>query len=256
MRKLFTSIIIVGMTLLNIKAITAFENNMLNNKGIYISDQDYERLINLGFTDNEILNLDEDLYEQNKNLTGEIISQPMKSDLIELYASMSGKVETEYKLMNTTIIKLSNGNYRYKVNLNWKKMPATRSYDIIAIGINSANVNIVSGVTSLQSYEGIDGIKYTSSSSYSGKTTTGGFAVFQLPTISISSLETYLYFEVSLKSSSVRTLNAYGDYSHAQSKISLTNSKSFSVDKTGITLSTSIKNYYDSINIAKAVYEF
>lgn len=47
-------------------------------------------------------------------------------------------VETTYKKLTTTITHLSNGRYRFKNDLVWKKMPANRSYDVFVIGTNNA----------------------------------------------------------------------------------------------------------------------
>lgn len=57
----------------------------------------------------------------------------MTPSLGEISLNGSGYTETNYKKMTTTILK--NGTkYKYQVLLNWKLLPATRSYDIIGIG--------------------------------------------------------------------------------------------------------------------------
>ncbi|WP_062352684.1 hypothetical protein [Bacillus kwashiorkori] len=46
---------------------------IVNNHHISISAEDYERLLGLGFLDNEIMNMDLEEYELNENLTGELL---------------------------------------------------------------------------------------------------------------------------------------------------------------------------------------
>lgn len=45
-------------------------------------------------------------------------------------------ITTSSKKMITTIISINNC-YRYKVSLEWTKIPSTRSYDIIGLGIDN-----------------------------------------------------------------------------------------------------------------------
>ncbi len=54
-------------------------------------------------------------------------------------------ISTEYKKLTTQIIKLSNGRYRFRNDLTWKKMPSNRSYDLSAIALNNAIAEPVSG---------------------------------------------------------------------------------------------------------------
>ncbi|MFP3442825.1 hypothetical protein R0K18_34325, partial [Pantoea sp. SIMBA_133] len=48
----------------------------------------------------------------------------------------SDKTYTSYKTMTTTIITLSNRNWRLKTHVYWDRIPKTRSYDVIGTGIN------------------------------------------------------------------------------------------------------------------------
>lgn len=50
-------------------------DNVLNNNNILITGTEYQNLLNLGFTENEILNMTLDEYEMNKNLRGTIVAQ-------------------------------------------------------------------------------------------------------------------------------------------------------------------------------------
>lgn len=128
------------------------------SKNVYARNQ-FE---NLGFNEFEISNFSEEEYYDNKDLFGEIIEQNInyykttnthgnvitqeiteQEYLINKNISPLGSIETTYKKMTTTIVKI-NSYYRYKVDLEWKKMPKYRGYDIIGIGIESSKVKISS----------------------------------------------------------------------------------------------------------------
>ena len=234
-------------------------STFINNNNIAISSIEYENLLNLGFTRDEILNMTESEFNSNKDLVGEIVSQEVVDvDSIENNGSAAsilgyqpGYVETTGKKMTTTIIAV-NGRYRYKVSLEWKNMPSTRSYDIIGIGIDP-EVKIASGLYFQSNYcysssncssNGVNAQKITSN---------GATSTFKLPSATVVSLSSYLYFEVEKNTSDTITeLKAYGDYSHATKSISLTNAKNHSINRGGISLDSSISGYYDSMTTAIA----
>lgn len=165
-----------------------------------------------------------------------------------------GYVETTAKKITTRIISSNNGKYRYKVDVEWKKMPSIRSYDIIGIGIDT-NVIISTGVYFQKNYCLTSGACNSSTVAALKSTRTGGAASFSLPKDSLKSLNAYLYFDISKNTSSAITqLNAYGDYAHATKQISENNAQNYSITRSGIILNDSIKDYYDSISYAKAIW--
>lgn len=154
----------------------------------------------------------------------------------------------------TTRIISTNGRYRYKVDLEWKSMPSTRSYDILGIGIDT-NVKIYADTYFQQNF--CYSANNCSSSTVHAKknTTTGGTASFKIPSATLTSLSSYLYFDiVKNTSSTITTLNAYGDYSHAKKSISDINATKYRITKAGIVLDSSIESYYDAIPSAKAIW--
>ncbi|MBQ7105373.1 MAG: hypothetical protein IJN90_05905 [Bacilli bacterium] len=170
-------------------------------------------------------------------------------------SNYSGITETTYKKMTTTIS--TNGNYyRYKIVLNWKNMPATGSYDIIGIGF-LGSVKVRSSLNFTQEYCRNSGGCITSTTNYPQTFNYGAGTTFKLPTDSIYSLKQTLYFDVEKNTSSTVVLQeAYGDYSHATSNISLANAKKYSVvSNVGISLNSSVTSYYDSINVSEAGWE-
>lgn len=164
----------------------------------------------------------------------------------------SGAVETTYKRMTVSIAK--NGSYyRYKNILVWKTIPSQRSYDIIGIGFYS-NLKLHSSVNFIQEYC-YSGGSCTSSTSHNPQTfTAGAGTTFKLASGSLSTLKATIYFDLEKKTSATLvSQDAYGDYSHATSSISLTNAKKYSVvGSSGIVLDSSITSYYDSMGCAHA----
>ena len=166
--------------------------------------------------------------------------------------SASSTVETTYKYMHTTL--LSNGSYyRYKNYLSWKNMPATRSYDVIGIGFLS-NVKLASSMTFTQEYCNANGVCYNTYSHNPWVGATGAATAFALPTGTLSRLNQTMYFDVTKNTSStITSQHAYGDYSHAQSSVSLSNVFGFEVHgNAGISLPSSVKSSYDAISVTNA----
>ena len=266
MNNITKKILALIICLLSVTNIEVFaldsDNTIVNNNNIFITEIEYQNLLNLGFTDNEIMNMSLKEFEENKILQGEIVSQNTiymdeQNNILNNNASVfgfqTGYIETASKKMTTTIISV-NGKYRYKITLEWKKMPSTRSYDIIGIGIDT-NVKINSAIYFQQNFCYSTNNCSSSIVNTVNSTSTGATSTFQLPSSTIVSLSSYLYFDVSKNTTSTITqLNAYGDYSHATKNISKSNSNNHSINRGGILLDSSISDYYDSIATAKAIW--
>lgn len=290
MKKMSNLVFIIVLILTSfISTVNAQEiniNNIINNNGITITETEYNNLINLGFTDNEILNMKNNEFEENKNLMGSVVSTNDKyykittkydrenniisntAEEINEYIynnynlitnqaiprSSNGYTETSYKKMTTQIIQLSYG-YRYKNTVEWKNIPSTRSYDLIGIGIDTS-VYISSDIVFQQNYCYSNGSCSSSNVSSIKNSTTGGAALFKLPTSSsITSMNSYIYFMVSKSSNAtLNSMYAYGDYSHAVKNTSSSNSNYYSINKMGLNLYSSIVDDYDEIPVAKATW--
>lgn len=265
--------VVVSCSAMNVSAMEEdSSSSFLNHNDIVISETDYLKLENLGFTENEIMYMTQDEFDDNKDLEGEVVAEVTtyvkvingKDQIvseeeyaapdISLFGMQAGYIETGAKKMTTRIVS-TNGMYRYKIDLEWKSMPKVRSYDIIGIGIEN-NVSIYSNVYFQQNYCYSSGSCSSSTVSSKKSTSTGGSASFKIPSsTSLTSLSSYLYFDVDKKSSlTITALNAYGDYSHATKTISETNAKNYSITRAGIVLQDSIVDYYDAISYAKATW--
>lgn len=169
-------------------------------------------------------------------------------------STYSATVETTYKKMTSNIISLGI-YYQYQVILDWKNMPSTRSYDIIAIGFPSSVKPTGKGVFQNKYCLSAGGCyTLTNYNMYLGKNGVG--ATFALPTGSLSSLRQTLTInmEKSNSSTTITSQTASGDYAHATSTVSLANAQKYTVSVNGISHTGNMSQYYDSINAAKATW--
>lgn len=203
---------------------------------------------------NQLYSFNNNTISENFEISEEEFNSIKSSSTIVL-SNYSGVTETNYKKMTTTIA--SNGKYyRYKVVLDWKNIPSTRSYDIIGIGF-LGSVKVHNGLNFTQEYCTSLSNCTTSTTNYPQIFSSGAGTTFKLPTGTLTSLKQTLYFDVEKNTTSTIILQeAYGDYSHATSSISLTNAKKYNVvANVGISLDSSITSYYDAISVAKASWE-
>jgi len=243
------------------------------NHNVDMTQEEYNHLLQLGFTEQEVYFMGENEFEENKHLEGEVVGETTqyymstinhvtgesRSYIIDesgyniplVMQRGNGYVETVYKKMTTTISSI-NTYYRYKVTLEWKQMPATRSWDIIAIAMEPTKVYMRSSITFQQNYCLTTGACYSSLSHQPSSQTYGGGASFPIPTGNLKSLSSYLYFNVDKSTSATITrLFAQGDYAHATSTVSQS-SISYTLSAGGIHLNSNIISKYDTMQFAEA----
>ena len=164
----------------------------------------------------------------------------------------SVSIETTYKKMTTSIYS-KDSYYRYQVELNWKNIPSTRSYDTIAIGF-PASVKYQGTPSFLERYCTSESSCYeTTGYSFLFRSTNGVGVTFQIPTGTISSMSQKLSFNVAKNTNeTILRQYAYGDYAHATKKISLEKAKKYRVDCAGIVFEDGTISYYDEISTARA----
>lgn len=235
--------------------------HITNANGIDITETEYNNLLNLGFTDNEIQYMTMDEFLANKDLIGEIVAQEVSyetknnSNFINPLGYQPGYVQNTTRSVTTTIVSLSD-KYRYKVSVEWLQIPSNRSHDIIGIGIDP-NVSIYGGLMYFQQNFCYSASNCSSSGTYNERvSSTGASATYQLPSASLVSMNSYMYFSVVKNTTSTITqLNAYGDFAHAMTTVSLSNAyNNHLISRGGLVLNSNISSYYDSIDTAKAVW--
>lgn len=245
---------------------TTYENYF----GIEMNNEQYNNLLELGFNEDEIYYMDEQTFEDNKDLSATLVAKTEKyyktiyTDLNgtthsleitkEEYDRQStlntrGTVSTGYKTMVSTISQVSN-KFRYKVTVAWKQIPSVHNYDIIGVGFEDP-VSISGAVNFNYTYALSDGSYITDTLYYDKKkTTTGGSAVYKIPN-DIYSLGAVLYYDVTKDTTSTITeLNMCGDYAHATQSISGTNYTNYDITINGIELGSNILSKYDAIPCA------
>ena len=186
--------------------------------------------------------------------TIEISEQEYNDVYDDVKVMESNSNQTSYKKITISIYKSGN-DFKYEVNLEWKKIPKVRSNDIIAIGFDNKNIKANGNYSFIQNFCTSDGCK--SNNSYSLRTfSTGSSATFSLPTSSLTYLNQIFSFTVVKKiTEKIISQTISGDYSHATSKINSNNALKHSVDvDSGIKLYNSISSYYDSIPVTKTTW--
>lgn len=239
MKKLF--LLILVSLLVSPLMVNADETYYINNGKTTITAEEYLKLQNLGFEAKEIYGMPEEEFNKNKNLTGEIVKKTTL-DLSE-FPQLSlnpdesigggiatpynyGYAETEYKKMTVYIININNNHYRYKVTLDWKLIPSKRSWDIIALG-HEDSVYVAISTTFSQEWCKKDGCYSSLSGNYHSYDDVE-MVTFKLPSGTLTSLNSYMYYEVLRVDPSkvLERITTIGDYAHATSTLSSAPSKS------------------------------
>ena len=253
---------------------TVSASEYINYYGIEMTAEEYDNLVNLGFTSDEIYYMSEEIFEENKDfdsilevqnekyyktvytgLDGTSYSSEIEKEEYDNQSLITprGTVTTEYKTMVSSLSRNSNNTFRYKVSVSWTNMPSTRSYDIIGIGFND-EVYISSLVNMVYYYCNSYNECTTSAQYYDKKTlSTGGSAVYKVPSGDLASLSSTLYYDVSKNTSDTITeLIMYGDYAHATSNVTPDLYKNHTVNNSGLQLYSSIISKYDAIPYAQS----
>lgn len=275
------AVLLLGITTPIVNAGTYYTN--YNN--IEMTENEYNNLVELGFTEDEIYLMGNTEFEANKDIEATLVSATEKyyktttiiqngitttsSEVIskEQYelekdatpvtrSIYNGLVTTDYKHMLMEMSQLDDNEMRLKITLTWLNIPSTRSNDIIGIGFEQSVVGLNSSIYFQQNYTNSSG-SHSSVTSIPQEFSTGVSSVFDLPNGTISALSSYMYIDVRKNDDdeTITDMDAGGDYAHATSTISETNAKKHTVNHiSGIVLQSSIQDYYDGINVATASF--
>lgn len=244
-RKIFAIFsIMVSMLCINVRAIEISDVEQLVAK-----EEKYYKTISTN-SNSSLMSLNS---SNNLNSFTIEVSKDEYDEFIPSYSTQSNTTETTYKKMTTSIYK-SGSKYRYQVELNWKNIPKTRSYDIIGIGflssVKASSISFTNNYCTSKSE-----CTQNSNARYTYTSNNGVGVVFELKQGNVISMSQKLSIDISKNTSSKITKQvAYGDYSHATSNISLTNAEKYAVNTQGIMLNNDIKNYYDEIKTADATW--
>lgn len=247
-----------------------------NYFGIEMTNQQYSNLLNQGFQENEIYYMNEETFNENKDLTASleaVTSKYYKSIYNDLYGNpqvveiseseyenapttqMRGFVETEYKRMETSVSKIDNTYYRYKVTTRWKQMPSVRSYDIIGLAYEEDAEISISGLVNFQfNYCESTGACYADGTFYDKrKNFNGGSAVYKFPSSAITMTATLYFNVVKNTTNTVTEQTVHGDYAHALSNVDYAIYSNHTMGTGGLALGNS-SPYYDNIPCADSYW--
>ena len=251
---------VLTMSLLFTTSIKAEENIIENYFGIKMTATEYNNLLNLGFSEEDIYLMDEDTYINNKDLIGHVVStnitryKTVKRGLEsvtyvateEEFQSRNevrplGVVENYWRSVVTRITQIDS-NYRYTVSTIWNTMPDERDYDVIAIGIQNEVVRSTYP-TFTRHYCDYDDC-YNSNVGAIKTADYGAGASFKIPSGTLTGLGASLYFDVQKDVSWTLTYQEFcGEYAHGYGT-TLAESRNYGIATGGIAFKgTSIDKY-------------
>ena len=260
MKKYLYSIVFATLILMSATVVKASnEVYYTNRENIEMTEKEYNNLLGLGFTEKQIYRMDEKTFLDNKDIEGTILNSEDKyyrettimrngikkylreeitlQEALEEAELQSQKPSTRGPAGNyydgvfaTTIIHvknkivgISNDFMRFKTDVEWLTIPSDRYNDIIGIGIVPSEVQIYLSAVIFREDWKTSGGTYGYTTVCSPKSnSTGGSAIFTLPSGSLAQLESYVYFHVQ-KQTGVGTLynlHSSGNYAHATSNVS------------------------------------
>ena len=279
-------VILIALASVTVNAKSSDNNNTYytNNIGIEITENQYNNLKGLGYTDNQIAKMDWQTFNKYKNVNATIADQTV-NHYVKVSYLKNGIETTKYEVVTEkefngrlinpgAYLQRVSGNYytgmiandslavvstisnidedymQYRVDVYNYDIPTTRSFDIYGIGIDNDKVHVASAVECKQSWEYTSGSSDYSLGCYPKTQATGGSAMFELPTGSLSSLETYISFYVAKLPNvgTVHSLQAVGDYAHAVSSVSNSVYYHYTVDISGVGVYSPYAASYDTFN--------
>jgi len=254
MRNFLYTVGLATVILLNAAVVRASNDVYYTNlNNIEMTEQEYNNLLNLGFSDIQIARMNEDEFLNNKDIESELVSTEKKyvkttTTLINgikyTTSEVLGEEELEEALLQvqqptyspnmsgnyydgysyTEIIELTtqmsyidNATIRFRFDVEWEEMPNERYYDIMGIGFDQTKVNIVSDIFFREDWTTSNNTAGYELEFYPKEESTGGSVLYELPSGSLNTLSAYMYFDVGKKSGAgtLTYVEAVGDYAHA-----------------------------------------
>jgi hypothetical protein len=236
MKKYLYSIVFATLILMSTTVVKASnEVYYTNRENIEMTENEYNNLLGLGFTEKQIYRMDQGTFLENKDIEGTVLSEEgkyikrttfmrngVKTYQIEEITKeeaenekrlqsqnppfrggpagnyYDGVSETTILFIKAKIIGLTSTYMRLMTLMEWYTMPSVneRYNDIIAIGFESSKVQRISTIVFREDWE--DGYgEFGYNTVCAPKTeTNGGSAIFTLPDGSLEQLEAYIYFNI------------------------------------------------------------
>lgn len=251
----------------------------LNNNGVAMSEQQFNKLSSI-FHISYIENFTQD--EFDKYVNGEIIdsktiyyktitqdgavineTEVSKEEYDNAPSSLyscsestrgsdSGFIETSYKRMRSTLVDLSSG-YSFSNMLEWKQVPSTRSFDVIAFRTKRMSFSNVEGVQTYYVGNNSSAINYnTNSAGYKSASNGAGISMNLKDDSNITTFLIALVADMQISNYDYSNAYVYTTYQHAQSSLTRAQSMSYTLQAGGLGdvlyySNTSIRNKYDDM---------
>lgn len=288
MEKIKKIVMIVVLAILIAPALVSAktkETYFKTESGYGITEEQYNNLIKV-FSRDTIYTMDKsvvDLYKDNKNLTksekeiyvrtdeyfdenGNVISSVDKEVSKEVAESFvqnqKGGIQTLASSHQTNMKKITIGLVAQlsvktiTITNTWLSIPSVKSYDVIGYRNGTGAAVSINSVSGYQKWDG-NVISYNSGSeNYKSAGNGCGISMNIVDNVS-RSLENSMTVTVI---NNAYTYTAYGTYQHAQSNVTLAQSKNYTVNANGLggvlDFAASVRGYYDGmqgVNITKSV---
>lgn len=293
MRKILYIVGLATMILINATAVSASNDiYYTNQKNIEMTEQEYTNLLNLGFTENQIDWMSEDIFRENKDIEAtlvsheklivktttvirngikrcynqiltqeeleELLSHPQRQQPpagINVYGNFyDGMAYDSVKEIDMRIAIYDDYYGRLKLDTYWDYIPNYRYNDLSGIYYNSSLVHRAGYVSHLQYYITTSGVHGEDESMYVNTTSNSAVIMFELPSGSLSTLESYMYFTIQKNENigTITELYATGDYAHAGYSVPTDVINNVTMSSTGLWISNTYDNYYDDMSVAVA----
>jgi len=295
MRKFLYIVGLATMILFNATAVLASNDIYYTNReNIEMTEDEYHNLQNLGFTEMQIYRMDEQTFLDNKDIEASLVSEEKK--IIKTTTVIRNGITTNYntvigedELQHDNLVHFQQPSYgtnsygtfydgmsydsvkeidvriailddyvaRYKIDTYWDYIPSHRYHDIAGLSFDGNKFQINSIILHRQDYVTSLGSYGYSQECYVKSDNSSGSVLFELPSGSLTSLESYMYFNVRKKptAGTITTMAAVGDYAHAHSSSAdYTVLNNFTMTDYGINLLNGYSVHYDDIPETSAVF--
>lgn len=269
---------------MQVNALEKEEYYFTNTNGVYLTEEQYNNLSET-FSFDTINSMSFEMIEKVKNdhnLKKVVETKYIESEIFYLNGKVlttidnditkkeydnisinkkkiSGKAtdnhETTYKKIELEVVYGASISYKYiTLTTEWKLIPSTKSYDVMAIstGDSSFSINLINQKSGYQKYDG-NTINYSSNSGNwktlsSSTAWNGGIGLSQnivdSTTTSLKNSMTVLLYSGSLN------FRVRGSYQHAISNVTLSQSKNYSISLSGlggvIDFDSTVRGNYDN----------
>ena len=264
MKKYLYNLVFAALILLSTTEVLASnEVYYINRENIEMTEQEYNNLLELGFTHDQIERMDNNTFQDNKDIEATLIStnkryykftDVMRNGIQYRFSEEITKEEAEelqkqarnpmnnrgasgnyydglvgsYALeVADYITNISNTYMRFKADATWLTPPSTseRFNDILGIGFEGGKVQFGSTIVFREDWKRTNGnFDYTDICTPVYEST-GGSVIFGLPTVAVQYITSYIYFNVRKQSNAgtITSLTIGSEYAHSTSNISRPN---------------------------------